>query len=406
MSDDHTQVLHQFCTHLVFADSEMTPNLSPILDKRLTVKRVLIAYTQNFIENAQRLKAIYKTHHIKVDLYLIEPLFELNSIVNALKNLVQAVPYETLSINLSCANKLFTLGAFKAFEHTAVGLYYLLPNDQIKWIQPTGLPEFNLAENLQLSEFLRAHGIDYLSPVKLSPSLANFANNLVNAIEKIILRQHALNTYQQFSTRFARGKPVKLIKHNGRYYLNEINKGQSRFKPELLLGFLRKLHNQNVLHLTTKKNEILPLPEPENWKRTFFEGGWLEYFTYRTLLQLKPEIEKIKEVAFGVKLQRQNAYDEADVLFIANNQLFVVECKTGTNVNINLHLQRLDSLKKRLGGATAHALLITTEIIGANRPKANLLNIGVIDGHQLSDLKHHLGEWIMNEISHTPKKLN
>lgn len=268
-----------------------------------------------------------------------------------------------------------------------------------KWLQPAGLPEFNIAENIELGEFLHAHGIEHCNPVRLSASQANFANNLVNAIQKIILQQVALHTYQHFSTRFARGKSVKLIKHEEHYYLNDINNTHSGFKADLLVGFLRKLHNQNVVRLVTESNETYPLPEKDGWKRTFFEGGWLEYFAYRTILELKAEIPKIKEVAFGVKLQRENAHDEADVLFIANNQLFVVECKTGNNVNINLHLQRLDSLRKRLGGSTAHSLLITTEMIGANLPKANLLNVGVIDGRQLTHLKRHLSEWILNEIN-------
>ncbi|MDX1352891.1 MAG: DUF1887 family CARF protein [Thiomicrorhabdus sp.] len=402
MAKNKVSTLAQFCTHLVFADREMTPNLAPILDERLTVKRVLIIYSENLLENAQRLKTIYKGHKIQSDIHLIEPAFEIQTIVEELQNLVKEIPYETLSINLSCANKLYTLGAFKAFESTPVGLYYLLPNDQFKWIQPSGLPEFNIAENMQLEEFLHAHGIEYLSPVKLTPNQANFANKLVNAIQKIILQQHALKTYQHFSTRFTRGKSIKLIKQNDHYFLNDVNNTRSRLKADLLLGFLRKLHNQNVVHLKTENNEIYPIPEQDNWKRTFFEGGWLEYYTYRTLLELKTEMEKIKEVAFGVKLQRENAYDEADVLFLANNQLFVVECKTGNNVNINLHLQRLDSLRNRLGGTTAHSLLVTTEVIGANLPKANLLNVGVIDGHKLSHLKQHLQQWIFNEITTKP----
>ena len=393
-------IINQYRTHLVFVNREMAPNLGPILDERLVVKSVLIVYTENFADQANRLKKIYKTHRINSTLLLIEPVFEINEIVKSLQALVKETPYNQLAINLSCANQLYSLGAFKAFENTEAGIYYLLPNDQFKWIQPSGLPEFNIAENLELDEFLHAHGIEHCEPVRLTASQANFANNLVNAIQKIILQQFALNTYQHFSTRFARGKPVTLIKHNEHYFLNDINNTKSHFKADLLVGFLRKLHNQNVLNLKSENNKIYPLPEKNSWKRTFFEGGWLEYLTYRTVLELKAEIEKIKEVAFGVKLQRENAYDEADVLFIANNQLFVVECKTGSNVNINLHLQRLDSLRNRLGGSTAHSLLITTEVIGANLPKANLLNVGVIDGHQLSHLKRYLGEWILNEIDH------
>lgn len=393
------EIINQYSTHLVFADREMTPNLGPILDERLIVKNVLIAYTPNLVENAKRLKTIYHAHKIKAELLPIEPAFEISDIVNDLKSLVKEIPYEQLAINISCANKMYTLSVFKAFENTPVGLYYLLPNDQFKWIQPNGLAEFNIADNIQLEEFLHAHGIEQIDAVKLTPSQANFANGLVNAIQKIILQQHALTTYQLFSTHFARGKSLKLILHNEHYYLNEIN-SHTRIKADLLVGFLRKLHNQNILSLNINDNVITPKPEKDSWKRTFFEGGWLEYYTYRAILELKAEIPKLKNVAFGVKLQRENAHDEADVLFIANNQLFIVECKTGANVNVNLHLQRLDSLKKRLGGITAHALLVTTEDIGANLNKANLLNVGVIDGRQLKDLKNHLANWIINEISH------
>ncbi len=396
-------MINQYSTHLVFADREMTPNLGPILDERLIVKNVLIAYTPNLIENAKRLKTIYNAHNIKAELRPIEPAFEISDIVSDLKNLVKEIPYEQLAFNISCASKMYTLSVFKAFENTPVGLYYLLPNDQFKWIQPNGLAEFNIADNLQLEEFLHAHGIEQMDAVKLTPSQASFANGLVNAIQKIILQQHALTTYQFFSTHFARGKSFKLILHNEHYYLNEIN-SHTRINADLLVGFLRKLHNQNILCLNMNDNEISPRAEHDGWRRTFFEGGWLEYYTYRAILELKAEIPKLKDVAFGVKLQRENAHDEADVLFIANNQLFIVECKTGANVNVNLHLQRLDSLKNRLGGVTAHGLLVTTENIGANLNKANLLNVGVIDGKQLMDLKTHLKHWILNEISHTSQR--
>lgn len=396
-------MINQYSTHLVFADREMTPNLGPILDERLIVKSVLIAYTPNHVENAKRLKTIYNAHKIKAELRPIEPAFEISDIVSDLKDLVKDIPYEQLAINISCAGKMYTLSVFKAFENTPVGLYYLLPNDQFKWIQPNGLAEFNIADNIQLEEFLHAHGIEHMDAVKLTPSQASFANGLVNAIQKIILQQHALSTYQVFSTRFARGKSLQLVLHNEQYHLKEIN-SHTRIKADLLVGFLRKLHNQNILFLNINDNEISPRPEKDGWKRTFFEGGWLEYYTYRAILELKAEIPKLKDVAFGVKLQRENAHDEADVLFIANNQLFVVECKTGANVNVNLHLQRLDSLKNRLGGITAHGLLVTTEDIGANLNKANLLNVGVIDGKQLMDLKSHLKNWILNEISHTAQR--
>ncbi len=390
-------MIKQYSTHLVFADREMTPNLGPILDDRLVVNRVLIVYTENLIDNAKRLKRIYESHQIKAETILIDQAYEIDEIVTNLHSIVKQVPLDSLAINISCANKMYTLGAFKAFENTLAALYYLLPNDQLKWIQPKNLPEFSIAENILLEEFLHAHGIEHSQPVSLTPNQANFANELINAIQKIILDQRALQTYQHFSTRYARGKSIKLIKHKNKYYINDIN-NRSRLKADLLVGLMRKLHNRNLLHLNVKDDTLSPEVERDAWKRMFFEGGWLEYLTYRAVLEIKAEVSKIKDVAFGVKLERSKAYDEADVLFIANNQLFVVECKTGTNANINLHLQRLDSLKHRLGGITSHALLVTTEAIGDNLNKAKLLGVGVIDESQLHNLKSHLKNWILAEI--------
>lgn len=402
MTNQSLANLNQYRTHLVFADREMTPNLAPILDERLIVQNVIIVHTASLLENAKRLKRIYKSHQIQSTMVQIEPAFEISEIVSDLKNIVLNIPIETLAINISCANKMYTLGAFKLFENTPAGIYYLLPNDQLKWIQPSNLSGFSIAENLLLGEFLHAHGIDCSQPIKLSPSQANFANGVVNAIQKIILQQNALRIYQRFSTHYARGKSIKLIRHKKKYYLNEVNQ-RTHLKADLLAGLMRKLHNQNLIQISEENNEIIPHPENDPWKRSFFEGGWLEYLTYRAVLEIKTEIDKIKEVAFGVKLERRNAFDEADVLFIANNQLFLVECKTGANANINLHLQRLDSLKKRLGGVSAHALLITTEMIGDNLNKANLLNVGVIDGSQLHNIKNALKDWILQELN-TPSE--
>ena len=389
--------LKQYNIHIVFADREMSPNLGPILDERLIVKKVLVLYNDNLLENAQRLKKVYQDHQIEVELIYLAPAFEIDEIIEELGKTFYKYPQESLAFNLSCANKMYTLATFKAYENTAVGLYYLLPNFQLQWLQPRGNPPLNIADNIMLEEFLQAHGIEHSKPIQLNPNQASFANGLVNAIQKIILEHKALKIYQSFSTRHARGKSIKLIKHEDRYYLNDIN-NHSHHKADLLLGFLRKLHNQNIIHLISHNSEISPQIEQDTWKRTFFEGGWLEYLTYRTVIELKSEVDKIKDVAFGVKLERHNAFDEADVLFIANNQLFVVECKTGANANINLHLQRLDSLKNRLGGVSAHALLITTEEIGDNLNKANLLNVGVIDGSQLHHLKEHIKQWILKEI--------
>ncbi|MBN2864396.1 MAG: DUF1887 family protein [Thiotrichales bacterium] len=386
-----------FSTHLVFADAEMTPNIAPILDSRLGVSAVWVIYTPNRVENAQRLASIYQAHTIQTRLIEMDLAFDLFEITSRLETLVKDVLPENLAINLSCASKMVTLAAFKAFENTGVGLYYLLPNDQLKWIQPPGLPEFNIAKNLQLTEFLHAHGIEHFQAAELSPNQANFAKGLVNAIQKIILPHKALNSYQYFSTHHARGKSIKLVKHEGRYYLNEIG-SRSRLQTDLMVGLLRKLQNQNIVQYQTQQQSLITQPETDSWKRGFIEGGWLEYLTYQTVFALKAEIAGLVDVALNVKLQRHHAFDEADVLFLANNQLFLVECKTGSNANLNLHLQRLDSLKNRLGGLTAHALLVTTEAIGANLHKAQLLKIGVLDAKQLPDLKTHLKRWILQEI--------
>jgi len=64
-------------------------------------------------------------------------------------------------------------------------------------------------------------------------------------------------------------------------------------------------------------------------EQKFLTGGWLEHYVYDILKQRSD----VQDVATGIKYAtEQGVENEADVMFVSRNRLFVVECKTGSFV--------------------------------------------------------------------------
>lgn len=383
--------------HLVFADNEVTTNISPVLDERLGVKNVWIAHTDYMRDSAKRLKAIYKNHGITVRLIRLSHAFDAKVIINELKSALQQQDLNQWAINISCGTRVQSVAAVKAFENTDAAIFYLLPNDDLAWLQPDNRPGFNIADNLRLDEFLRAHGVAEISKTSFNHVQAHFANVLINAVEKIFLAANQYKTFHFFATQFHNKKKISFTRlADGRYKLN--TSAPKGVKVNKLVGFLNKLTNQKLLNYKVNHaNTCIIQNDHANWQRLMVGGTWLEYWVYRTLKSLQADIAQLQDIAYGVQVKKGDTADEIDVMFLANNQLFIIECKTGGYTSTNHNLHRLDSLRNRLGGSLSHAMYITTQKIpkkGGNRDKAQRMHTELIDQSQLINLRQALKNWI------------
>lgn len=393
----------RFPYHIVFAANEMTSNISPVLDERLGVKKVWIAFTPCMLDSAERLESIYQQHELAFERIALSNAFDAKSLVTELKAATADFDLSKLAINISCGSRISSVAAVKAFENTAAGIYYLLPNDELAWLQPENQAGFNIADNLKLEEFLKAHGVENVRVTQFSQHEAHFANQLINAVDKIFLSSNSYKTFHYFATRFHSKKPISFSRlDDGRHQINDVKSALKGVKTNKLVGFIYKLLNQKLIRVRTKnKGALVVLDDHPNWQRLIVGGGWLEYWVYRTLKQLQTEIPQLQDVAYGVEVQKGDTADEIDVVFLANNQLFIIECKTGGFTSTNHNLHRLESLRYRLGGELSYAMYVTTQEIpsqGGNRDKAKRMQIELVDQSQLMTLKQQLKTWIMSKL--------
>lgn len=379
-------MLKSYPEHLVFASHEMTPNITPAIDHRMGVKKIWIAHTSDMLDRAERLASIYKNHQLEVGFISLTTVFDALLLINELTQACQQfqIEHAKLAVNISCGTKISAVAAVKAFENTDAGIYYLLPNDDLDWIQPTTQPVINLEDNIQIDEMLQAYGVDYVRVDKLSAAHAEFANAVSRGLKRFIFEPHLHEDFQDFSHKVFRNQPVEIHR-----------------KHRDFLQFIQFLNQAGHVRLKKHADLIRVSYHFDHWHRMFLHGGWLEFMVFKTVQNLKSEIPQIQDVAMGVHSHRDKVQDEVDVLFLCNNQLFIIECKTGGTANFNHHVQRLDSLKKRLGGVLSHAMYITNNLIkedGGDAHKAKALGVHYISRNQLKSLKHHLKSWIKSKL--------
>ncbi len=130
-------------------------------------------------------------------------------------------------------------------------------------------------------------------------------------------------------------------------------------------------------------------------------GGWLELHVFDEVRQMRREDAHIQDVAYGVQAirhQREGVVrNELDVIFLRNNRLHVIECKTrkfgekGEDGPGAEALYKLDALRDLMGGLKARAMLVSWgDLPDHDKRRAGDLGIDVCDGSQIRELRSRL----------------
>ena len=135
--------------------------------------------------------------------------------------------------------------------------------------------------------------------------------------------------------------------------------------------------------------------------RFFVNGGWLEEHLYRLCLSLKKSTP-IQDVGQGIEVERevrhQPVRNELDVAFLANNRLYIIECKTKlfkSGSGGSEALFKLDTLTDLLGGLQARGMLVSFQPLrDADLRRAADLRIEVCCGSELVELTSRIERWV------------
>lgn len=147
---------------------------------------------------------------------------------------------------------------------------------------------------------------------------------------------------------------------------------------------------------------------------TYAGGGWLEEWAWLTLAGLEAD-RLIGDGHWGSNVRidtgqgsSESAGNELDAALVWRNRLLVLECKTGVQISTEggsqAILNRLDSLRRHVGGAMGETWLLTArrlqpEAGSAARERARSYRIRLVEPQQLINLRADIQRWMQGDTA-------
>ena len=363
----------------------MTPNLSPILDRRFKTRKVILIHTSDFTVEANRLAEIYKQYQITTEFFPVSSAFDLQVLRFELEklflNLVHLDDAGKSMVNVTCGTKLQSLVLYEMAMALEMPVYYMNPDDSVSWLWPKNMQALQLEDRIKLPAFLKAHGWE----VQTTESPAS-DKHLREMLDDLICN---LERYKKAIPKL-NGIALQ-AKSNLMAELEDIH--QEKALSELL-------ENLEARGLLQRRNNKVYFKDEES--RFFANGGWLEEYVYHQIRQLSSKLPEIQDNLTGTYLTHfdSKVANEIDNLILANNHLYVIECKTkkfkpDSQVSATDSIYKLETLMHQLGGSLARAMLVTVYPVSkADRARAKHYGIEVVALGDIAQLKSKLTSWI------------
>jgi len=277
-------------------------------------------------------------------------------------------------LNISGGTKIMALGVYSYFidNHKKSTKIYCLPigKNKILKIYPENYEE-NIQYRLGLEEYVLAHGINEyttgcLSDFSINP--CDFAT-IYERNRDLIFNLVKLQNINRVKKIFNNKKPLNL---------EEILTDEFKEKNNI------NIDNKNLNDLLNKCSFDSKSLKRKNLR--FITGGWFEEHVYNIIKShLKLKDDKIK---LNVKLKKEAVENEFDVMFVFNNSLHIVECKTGLKGKegnlLNDTLYKQQALRLNFG-LTVKSYLFTRDKLSIESERAKMFNITIFDGNDFEN---------------------
>lgn len=371
-------------THLCLISGQAAPNLTPMLDKDFKPKKVIMLVTPSMKQAAEWLKAVLLSRGIKTEFWSIDDPWNIDNIQKRIEELIKLYPTD-ICLNTTGGTKIMAMAAYFVFYSNNLPVYYLsIRDNQILWLyHPEGKKD-NLTINpkLTIEILLNVYGFSVQSLEKKPVSKKDR-----KASEQVVNKAGQLQDALKVLNRLALSASKDLVSY-------PIDQDSKEFQ-ELIKIFIEAEHLEY-------KNDCLHFPNEES--RAFVNGVWLEHHLFSQVIKLQSQ-GIIKNAAMQVMVQpfkdkgTDNNKNEIDVVFLANDTLHLIECKTKNfreekKQEVDEVINKLNSLK-RFGGLTTKGMLVSYQPIRpADLERAKTLGIATVNNTELKILSNKIQEWI------------
>ena len=380
--------LQQAETHIVVVAKQGVPNLSPILDCSMNVKKVILIFSDFFNKEASWLESVYIRYGLKVEKWQISDVFDYSGLISELKpKFISLLKQEKIkpAVSLTIGTKPLGFVLLDLARELDLIAYYLQIDDSLSLINPVSNKRFSLGEKSKIQDVLQVHG--FLVEDEISGALKK---NIVTLLKGI--SDKVATFYNDFTTMASLAKSS----HSPSFISNRVNKSDKG------LQLLLELYVESGLISYTSSNKSRLNFKNEKIK-FFVKGGWLEMLIHWHLKEIMREDSRLQDCRMGIKLRNQSTdvVNEIDNLALYNNNLFVIECKTGRGQGTAVNaIYKLETIMGELGGQLAKGLLVSLKPVSEyDFKRAKQYNIEILEMTRVNDLREFLKTWLSSKLS-------
>lgn len=373
--------------HVCLVSAQAAPNLLPILDNEFKPKKaVFVVSTKNEIkEKANALQQVFKQNRVDVEILELSNEFDFQSMEAELFDLLSKYEKEDIALNVTGGTKLMAIAAQNIFSGEKPIFYINTDKEEIIFISKENdqyIPSLKLHTKTLINTYLSSYNVSILK-------------------NKDDFNFHKLGV---FTERFAM-KPAHykyIISQLNSLSLNADNKNLeanfSDYSYDLKL-ILEDLSDAGLIEI---KGDIVDFKNEAT--RSFLNGNWLEYFTYKQASSIPDVIDvdwNVEVVNSKYEKNKIGVNNELDVVFMARNKCHIIECKTVNFENeenkakLQGYLDKLKSLKDYAGSLTKVCLVSFYPIPDITKSRAEKDNIEIIDDYRIKNLKERIQNWIL-----------
>ena len=367
--------------HIMLVSEQAAPNLLPALDPAMKPRQAVLLVSQKMSTRADALQAVLQESGIKTQRIALADEHNLGALEEAIMNAAGQLDGKSIAFNLTGGNKLMALAAQTVAQAAGWPVFYVdVDTDQVIWLDKIRPPQA-LTQQLRLPHYLRGYGYNLKEGIERPQP---------NASWEVLLKDLVQNVGSL-------AEPIGQLNYLSQTAQASLRTTLSPRQSDSLSldALLRKFEEKQILK---RQGEQLIFQSEE--ARRFANGGWIEHHVYQNVCQVTGHLA-IRDKAANLQVTDPSGQtNEIDVVFLARNRLFMIECKTAKMDNpddskANDTLYKLAENCRRIGGLGTRGMLATYRPLrDAELRLARALNIEVVASRDLARLTERLKQWV------------
>lgn len=374
-------ILKKFDVQVCMVSAQPLPNLMPILS--CPPKTVFLLVTDRMKDKAGVLAHIIKRRTQTEVIQIPVGNGEFEDVETGLLDILEKVAGKSMITNVTGGTKLMAFAAMNFSDNS----FYVTTDNQVYLFgrdfgngQKAVLPADT---KISIEDFLYVHGVDVISPMPVR----NIRQQWLPFAEQV-----AKSPMLAAATRTLNAVIAQAAGKNKQALSAHLDYAPDRDLKQLL-------NIAEDCELVSVMGAELVFPSVE--ARDYLHGIWFEEHVFGVVKSLEGVQDCAMSVQIDLLSKEHGRRHELDVVFLADNTLFVIECKTRNYLSEkissderNTTIYKLDTLGDLGGLKTRKGFASLCELASSMRERAKGSKIQVWEKNDIQGLKKHLQNWI------------